>query len=111
MKNLTARFTATDSTLRVTARTGAKGITVLVRIKTAGAPGQNGCRNVFLLTHEADAVAKFEELRAAAIAKGWTEKVKADRNVVAFTVIPTPAEAAKPKEVQKIAPKQNKKVA
>jgi hypothetical protein len=106
MKNLTARFTSADSTLRVTARTGAKGITVLVRVKAAGAPGQTGCRNVFLLTHEADAVAKFEELRAAAIAKGWTEKVKAERNVVAFTVIPTPTEVAKPKEAQKVAPKR-----
>lgn len=95
MKNLTARFTGHGSKLTVTARTGKKGLEVLVRTRTPEGKSSIGCRNVFLLTHEADALAKFEELSAAALAKGWTEKAKVLRGVDAFVTVPSPAEVEK----------------
>lgn len=96
MKNLTARYTGHSSSLTVTARTGKKGIIVQVRVKSPDAKSKIGCRNVFVLAHEAEAVSKFNELRDGAAKQGWTEKVKEVRNVNAFSVIPTPAEVEKP---------------
>lgn len=95
MKNQTARFTGNESTLRVIARTGKKGIVVQVRITTPGTKSKLGCRSVFLLAHEDEAATKFAELSEAARKAGWVEKVKAAQNAVAFTVIPTPSEAEK----------------
>jgi hypothetical protein len=108
MNNLNARFTSgTASTLTVSARTGKRNIRVVARFRTPGEKVQSGCKNLFGLEQEAEAMKKFDELRTDAIARGWVAKgVK-----TSFTTIPDapkPVEA-KPAEVPKL--KKARKVA
>ena len=99
MKTLTARFTGDMSSLVVLAKAGKKGIAVLARVKTPDGKSRLGCRNLFVLGHEQEASAKFEELRKDALAKGWVEKVKTPRAADAFVTIPMPADLRKPAPV------------
>ncbi len=103
MKNMTARYTGQQSTLTVSAKSGKKGIVVLVRVKSPDAKTQTGCRNVFLpgAENEEKAIVKFNELRAAATAKGWTESVRPLRNANDFVAIPTPTDVGKPVLIKK----------
>jgi hypothetical protein len=102
MRNVTARFTSTtDSTLSVFLKVGKRGITVAAKQKNVGERTTTGCKTVFLLTEESEAVKRFDELRAEAVARGWLVKQIESRAKSAFTTIPEapkPADAAKDKE-------------
>jgi hypothetical protein len=110
MKNVTARFTSTtDSTLSVFLKVGKRGITVGARLKTPGERTNTGAKTVFLLTDEAQATKRFDELRAEAVKQGWVVKQIESRVQSAFTEIPAaPKPADAPKEKEK---KSNRKAA
>lgn len=73
MKNLNARYTSgTAATLLVFAKTTKARITVAARMKEPGQRAQSGCHEHFTTEQEADALAAFNRLCAAALKAGWT---------------------------------------